>query len=208
MGFKFVKTTMMFPTPLVEYKIADAERLNTAMLEEIAVRQQDEEGVVRSNRSGWHSAGDFFRRREPAHAELSAAIKQAVGHATASISQAPDIGKVKLQLSGWINVNPTGGYNVPHDHPGSFWSGCYYIQVPEGSGRNEDGAISFIDHRSAPAGQALIKAGALVGFHARRPDPGTLLLFPSGQRHWVYPNPGPEDRVTMAFNATAKLPEG
>ena len=31
---------------------------------------------------------------------------------------------------GWVNINPTGAMNAPHDHPGAFWSGVYYVQVP------------------------------------------------------------------------------
>ena len=35
----------------------------------------------------------------------------------------------------WANINPPGGYNRPHLHPNSHFSGVYYIKAPENSGQ-------------------------------------------------------------------------
>jgi uncharacterized protein (TIGR02466 family) len=193
---------MLFPTPVLAYTVADAERINAALLSEIDERRALDPGVTRSNRAGWHSESDFFRRTEPAHAELSKAITNAVGDATGRLSQGKMLGTLQIQLSGWINVNPPTAYNVPHDHPGSFWSGCYYVRTQRPADKqNEGGAITFIDPRCAPAGQPLVKAPVFHGSHSFHPKPGSLLLFPSNAKHWVHPNSSDEERVTMAFNA-------
>lgn len=186
----------------MSYTIADAERINAALLEEIAVRQAEEAGVNRSNRNGWHSESDFFGRTEPAHAELAQAIYAAARDATARVApKGADLSGVGMRIMGWINVNPTGAYNVPHDHPGSFWSGAYYVSNPASDeGNPSAGAISFIDCRSAPAGQPLVQAPVHQGMHTLRPKAGAMLLFPSSLRHWVQPNDSSEDRVTIAFN--------
>ena len=34
----------------------------------------------------------------------------------------------------WANINPPGGYNAPHIHPNSLFSGVYYIKAPKNSG--------------------------------------------------------------------------
>jgi len=34
-----------------------------------------------------------------------------------------------------------------------------------------------------------------------RPVAGTMLIFPSFLKHWVYPNQDDEERVSIAFNA-------
>ena len=34
----------------------------------------------------------------------------------------------------WANINPPGGYNMPHIHPNSHFSGVYYIKAPKDSG--------------------------------------------------------------------------
>ena len=200
--FAHRRTNLLFATPLIAYAIEDAERINAALLEEIVVRQRSEQGVSRSNRKGWHSESDFFVRSEPAHAELARAIHNAARDATARVAaKGLDVAAIGMQINGWINVNPPGAFNVPHDHPGSFWSGAYYVKnVGAEAGAEGGGAIGFIDTRSAPAGQPLVQAPALKGMHAMIPPAGMLLLFPSSLRHWVQPNESTEDRVTIAFN--------
>jgi uncharacterized protein (TIGR02466 family) len=195
-------TSLLFPTPLLSYRIADAERINGLLLGEIEARRQNDPGVQRSNRSGWHSESDFFSRTEPGHAALSLAIRGAVADATMQIAGNGARGeKLNYRIVGWINVNPQNAYNVPHEHPGSFWSGSYYVVNDAASPDLEAGGeISFLDARSPPAGQPLIKAPMLAGTHSVRPMPGTLLLFPSSAKHWVHPNSAETNRVSIAFN--------
>lgn len=156
---------------------------------------------MRSNRKGWHSESDFFTRKEPAHAELSRAIVGAARDAVGKVA-APGIDPngMGMTIMGWVNVNPPGAHNVPHDHPGSFWSGCYYVKNDKASDDPSAGAITFIDARTAPAGQPLVKAPAMKALHTVHPQPGALLFFPSSLKHLVSPNESNEDRVTMAFN--------
>ena len=41
----------------------------------------------------------------------------------------------KLEISNmWLNINPPKSYNIPHDHPFSCLSSCFYISTPEKSG--------------------------------------------------------------------------
>ena len=203
-------TSLLFPTPLLSYRIADAARINPLLLEEIETRRQASPGVVRSNRGGWHSANDFFARTEPGHLALAGAIRDAVVDATMTISGDPGrLQRANYRLVGWVNVNPPGAYNAPHDHPGSFWSGSYYVAKDCAAAEDEaGGAISFIDPRCAPAGQPLVKAPMFAGNHNLRPAPGTLLLFPSNAKHWVHPNTAQADRVTVAFNVFVSRQRG
>lgn len=203
--FTFNGQAVMFPTPLMTYTVPDAERINATLLEEIAVRRSESAGVQRSNRAGWHSETDFFERTEPAHVAIAKIVGQALGDATKRLSGPTSYkGALAFRLSGWINVNPTGAYNVPHDHPGHLWSGCYYIKNDAALDQAEEGggAITFIDSRSAPAGQSLVQLPAFRGSMSIRPRAGTLLLFPSTVKHWVHPNTAEEERVSLAFNAT------
>ncbi|MCM8557134.1 TIGR02466 family protein [Sphingomicrobium sediminis] len=208
MGHKIVNVRSLFPTPLAVIRIEDHERINAELMKEIAARREKEQGIIRSNREGWHSGLDFFQRKEPAHRELAQAIMKAVAALTRRMGgKATDYENLRLECDGWVNVNPEGGYNTPHDHPGSFWSGAYYVSVPDKSADKNpnSGAIEFIDHRSAPAGQGLVKAPSLAGIQTFHPNAGTLLVFPSGAKHWVHPNTSEEDRVTIAFNARVTM---
>jgi hypothetical protein len=39
----------------------------------------------------------------------------------------------------------------------------------------------------------------------KRPQAGTLLVFPSYLRHWVYPNEQDDLRISIAFNAKFRM---
>ena len=188
---------------MVHFKLPDHALLNAQLVVEIAARRAVEEGVVRTNRRGWHSASDLFARAEPAQAALAESIKQAAAHATRTLAPGAPLDRLQLVCDGWINVNPTGAFNAPHDHVGAFWSGAYYVAVPD-DGDADSGAIEFIapHHLGAPGG--LIKAPMTAGQARFRPSAGTLLIFPATLTHWVYPNASADERVTVAFNASLR----
>lgn len=197
----FKKLNMVFASPIPVYEIADFERINAEIIKEIADRRTAEQGMVRSNRSGWHSDLDFFMRKEPAHRELAQKIMQCLADATQRVANKQALENLRLECDGWVNVNPKGGYNVPHDHPGAFWSAAYYVKVPPAATGGMAGSIEFIDHRSAPPGQGMVRSPFMRSLHTMKPSPGTLVVFPSTLKHWVHPNDADEDRITIAINA-------
>ena len=202
MAFDEPEVRVLFPVPFVTIRIQGAEELNSRLLREIAERRNSEPGMDRSNRYGWHSALDFFERGEPAHAELAREIEALVAAATAKL--VPDLpAGLRPSHEGWVNVSPTHAMNSPHDHPGSFWSGTYYVQVPEpdDEGDRLSGAIEFIDPRGAIGSSARLETPFTRGKFTARPVPGTCLIWPGFMRHWVHPNRSSEDRVTVAFNS-------
>ena len=205
MAIKHNFTHLLFPTPVFEYAIEDAGRLNALLRAEIAERIKNESSHNRSNVDGWHSESDLFVRPEPGHRELADAILQAIRNATRRARGSAPPPWLKFVLSGWVNVNPPGAYNMPHDHPGAFWSGAYYVSMPPASDVHpEHGAISFIDHRPAPAGQPAVQSPMFRGNMNFRPPEGTIMIFPGTARHWVHPHPGGEgERISIAFNAVA-----
>lgn len=193
--------TPLFFTPLVRFALPEAASLNPALLAEIAALRAADPGVRRSNRAGWHSRDDLFDRREPALAHLAARLREAALAATRQLAPAPLEG-MALQCEGWVNVNPPGGFNTPHDHPGWMWSGTYYVAVPDALAADPTaGCIEFLDSRTNLRVLPHLDAAFLEGKHTVRPQPGQLLLFPSYLRHWVHPGAGPGERVSVAFNA-------
>ncbi len=203
MGFSLISTEHLFPTPLLRFALNDAEALNRELLAEIATRRAAEPGVTRSNFGGWHSAKDFFDRPEPAHQRLALDLLRMMAEATRAFDPKLDTSRLQLVPDGWVNVNPTGAYNGPHDHKTAFWSGTYYVDNPPGEG--ESGKIEFIaPHPPLPSGGAV--GGPLTAeVYATKPEAGTALIFPSTLLHWVHPNQSPRDRVTIAFNGRFRL---
>ena len=202
MPFDEPEVRVMFPVPLISIRLKDAKQLNRRLLDEIATRRETEPGIDRSNRLGWHSDYDLFRRTEPAHAELAREITAMVEAATAKAI--PEMPKgFTTRHEGWINVSPTHAMNAPHDHPGAFWSGTYYVQVPDPPDAKEalSGALEFIDPRGSIGTNARLETTFTRPKFTVRPAPGTALLWPAFVRHWVHPNRAEEERVTIAFNS-------
>lgn len=199
MAYKLASVDELFPTPLLRFEIADAEKLNKALLKEIAKRRAADGGIKKSNRKGWHSASDLFERKEPAQAALAQQLLRMIAQSTRQVAPEADFTNLELVADGWINVNPTGGYNSPHDHVGAFWSGCYYAQVPDDV-EGQGGAIEFLSPHKPLPGKALIKGPITADKVSIRPKAGTVLIFPASMVHWVHPNDSAQDRVTIAFN--------
>ena len=129
MSFQEPEVRVLFPVPFFTVRLDDSEALNLALLKEVAKRRRNEPGLKRSNHLGWHSSLDLFERSEPGHARLSKEIAGIVAACTAKID--PDFPKdLAPRHEGWVNVSPSHAMNTPHDHPGAFWSGTYYVQVP------------------------------------------------------------------------------
>lgn len=199
MAFTLRSADNLFPSPLLRFDVTDAGKLNRALLKEIAKRRADEGGMTKSNRKGWHSNRDLFERKEPAQAALAQLLLRMLAQSTKQMAPDLDFADIELLADGWINVNPKGGYNSPHDHLGSFWSGVYYVRVPENS-EGQGGAIEFLSpHKAMPSG-GFIESAATAQKITIRPREGQVLIFPAHLIHWVHPNDSDEDRITIAFN--------
>jgi uncharacterized protein (TIGR02466 family) len=201
MAFDEPEVRVLFPVPFVTIRLQGAETLNPRLLAEIAERRRAEPGVDRSNRYGWHSALDFFDRPEPAHSELAREIEAMVASVTAKLVPDAPAG-LGTSHEGWVNVSPTNAMNSPHDHPGSFWSGTYYVHVPEADESDRlSGAIEFIDPRGSIGSNAGLETPFTRGKFTARPAAGSCFIWPGFVRHWVHPNRSGEDRVSIAFNS-------
>ncbi len=195
------KFEKLFSSPLLRFQVADHEDLNAALLAEGAAMRAEDGGVSKSNRRGWHSTGNLFARQSDCIIDLRAAAEMSVLTATRKLTNKVDPETLKMKLFGWMNVNPQGGYNAPHTHPGAHWSGVYYVSQPD----TEDGSsgmIEFVAPRVDLPHWEILKTSAFRLKKRIRPAAGEIILFPSYLVHWVYPNETDAERVTIAFNAT------
>ena len=208
MAFDDPQVRLLFPVPFATIRLDGSEALNRRLLAEIGERRKSEPGIDRSNRYGWHSALDFFDRPEPAHAELAGEIDAMVASVTAKL--APDLpAGLATRHEGWINVSQTHAMNSPHDHPGSFWSGTYYVQVPQADDSDRlSGAIEFLDPRGSIGSNAALETQFTRSKFTARPTAGTCFIWPSFMKHWVHPNRSADDRISIAFNSRfTRLPK-
>ncbi|HKJ73081.1 MAG TPA: TIGR02466 family protein [Alphaproteobacteria bacterium] len=109
-------------------------------------------------------------------------------------------------IQAWPNVNRFGDYHNLHNHPHSWLSGTYYVQVPSGEpkvkGRSDlnPGAISFFDPRAQANMLAVRGDGQVEAEHRILPETGMILIWPAFLHHLVHPNLFEEARISISFN--------
>ncbi len=196
-----------FSTPIVRFRVEDHQALDAVLKAEGHRLRDTDEGVSKSNRGGWHSKGNLFQDQTGCFQDLRVAATEAVLAATRKVTSKVDPEDFRLKLFAWMNINPPGGFNAPHTHPGAHWSGVYYVSQPEIE-TGSSGMIEFLDPRSDLPHWRLLKSSAFRPKRSLRPEAGEMILFPSYLVHWVYPNESGDERISIAFNATFRKARG
>jgi uncharacterized protein (TIGR02466 family) len=202
----------LFATPLVVFDVPDAITLNVELRGVIEQRQKSHPSTQKSNLGGWQSSWDMDRWGGPPAIKLLAFARNLANRMTTDpegvAGKGPYPGHFAVTWIGnmWANINRTGHANEYHSHPGSYWSGVYYV---DDGGIAADpslgGELEFLDPRgSVPLMNAphLRMAGNLsAGSTERiRPQAGRLVMFPAWVMHQVRPYHGAAERISIAFN--------
>lgn len=99
------------------------------------------------------------------------------------------------RISGAWSVKLTaGGRHADHVHPRAWISSAVYIETP--SQVDAGGREGWLRFGAARIGAAF----SLPGEHWVRPEPGSLVLFPSFLWHGTEPFAGAGERLTVAFD--------
>jgi uncharacterized protein (TIGR02466 family) len=107
----------------------------------------------------------------------------------------------------WFNINGYKNYNHAHLHPGSCFSGVYYVKAEEYAG-----GITFMTpitpyYYTIPYDAIDIESVTpdkpnryLGSGWLESSEVGKILLFPSWLMHLTQPNLSNSDRISIAFN--------
>ena len=90
----------------------------------------------------------------------------------------------------WFIINNKNDYNKKHTHPGSFFSGAYYVKVPEKGSR-----IIFEDPLKVRKHECMSLSGYEINVQE-----GMFILFPSWLEHKVPVNNDENKRIVISFN--------
>jgi uncharacterized protein (TIGR02466 family) len=196
----------LFATPVAAVMLPDAAARNEALAELILRRRTDFPTLGASNIGGWHSTRDLPQWGGKRIDELLAFARSTVTQLTTDREGRPV--QPNWTIEAWANVNGTGDSNSCHYHPGSFWSGSYYVS--DGGCADDPslgGEFELFDPRGpAPMMHApALKYGGEDGLSAGsaetiRPRPGLMVIFPSFMLHAVRPYRGTGLRISIAFN--------
>ncbi|MEM7241710.1 MAG: TIGR02466 family protein [Pseudomonadota bacterium] len=197
-----------FPTQVFSHQLPDdqAKSMNTALTQAIyAEREADLEGTKRSNfkeLGGWHSQNNLHKK------DQYKPVTDLIAECCVAVSQSNHYKEDRKLTIGtmWSIINPPGSFNRAHIHPGSLWSGVYYVQAPENAGK-----IEFIDPRAAAS-----MLNPVYSTKPKRPKKtlsrikfiptaGRILIFPSWLYHAVEPNlteakGDAANRIIISFN--------
>ena len=155
-------------------------------------------GLQKTNVNGWHSPSDMHKK--PEYVNLAEALfhMQFDIYKEECLDNEPHLGNM------WANINPPGGYNRPHMHPNSLWSGVYYVKTPKNCGHLKVEDPKSVSLMSMPRR----KDGPLESYLWREvhfePVAGRLIMFPSWLNHCVDPNQSNDIRISVSFNFMQK----
>ena len=183
-----------FPTIIYVKDIPNPKELNSYLEKHIVEWSRQDKGVEKTNVNGWHSQTDMNNKPEyrPLIQELFTMQNEINQEEHLDIE--PRLGNM------WANINPPGGYNAPHIHPNSLFSGVYYVKTPPDSGR-----LALMDPRpGVQQNMPTRKPGKLPRELWRDtyydPVPGRIIMFPSWMWHKVEPNKSNDTRISVSFN--------
>ena len=201
-----VEVTPLFATPVVLIDLPDAARMNGELRRVITEREKAVPGTQHSNLGGYQSSWDMNQWGGAAALRLLDAGRDAANRLTTDRAGKPV--RVQWKANMWANINRAGHGNEFHTHPGSFWSGVYYV---DDGGIAADpalgGELEFMDPRGAAPAMyapqlAFATPGGLSGgaCEAIPPRAGRLVMFPAWLLHGVRPYRGTAERISIAFN--------
>ena len=200
------ETVAAFATPIIVVDLPDGAQLNTALIPVLLKRESEQPSESRSTLGGWQSSLDLDKWAGAPAIKLLAIARNIANRITTDRAGKPVT--ILWQANMWANINRSGHGNEFHSHPGSFWSGVYYVDDGGVSANPAlGGELEFMDPRGpAPAMYAPHLAFALPGGLSAGtnqtivPKAGRLVMFPAWLLHQVRPYLGSEQRISIAFN--------
>ena len=180
-----------FPTIIYGH---DTQLDNNFLANEIVAWSKKNSGVKKTNVGGWHSETNMHElpQFKPLVDELFKMQHQVFKEEW--LDREPVLGNM------WANINYKGGYNRPHIHPNSLFSGVYYVKSQPNSGK-----LVCNDPRPGIQTNMPTRVKGQPPKHLWReihldPKEGRILMFPSWLWHCVEPNESNDIRISVSFN--------
>ena len=201
LNYRFGGREMFWCTPIYYFDLKNSEQINNKLKKLIFDWKREDKGIVRSNSFGWHS---------PADMELKEEFKFFVDELDTMKNKIFSTEEYKsgteLFFDGmWANVSQKYAYNIYHKHPGSLWSGVYYVQSPPNCGNIVFKVLEFLNRTPSyekESGDRQPHQWDTVNYD---PIEGRAIFFPSWVGHEVEQNltnvEGDDgNRISISFN--------
>jgi len=188
----------VFRVNLLEKGLISEKQLHAMQKECYTMRKNDPVGRARSNNgSGWQSNDGVEGR--PIFSSLLNGVEEVFNNEVFPFHAGDQKNEFKVFHGNyWVNINYKHSYNNVHTHPGCWYSGVFYLQVPEET--RGSGALQFLSGHSKHMSNFIHCSRRDSDNFVVDPVEGDLLLFPSAMLHYVEPNEVDFDRISIAFN--------
>tara|TARA_B100000989_G_scaffold273671_1_gene231993 strand:- start:44 stop:664 length:621 start_codon:yes stop_codon:yes gene_type:complete len=187
-----------FPLPIFRYKVENYETFNKELKEYIyKLKEEDNEGIIRSNRGGWHSKSFAVREKGSIQHRFTQALSSYIFDAIKCYGWKCIPERIVVSEM-WAIINKPSDFNVIHTHPNAYLSAAYYVKAPENAGKFVIEHPLSVARHSYPAIEK--KTEFNVKGAALNIEEGDLLLFPAYLPHKVNENKSDQDRIVISFN--------
>ena len=188
----------LFPEPIFKYKLNNFKNLNNELSKYIyKLKDEDNEGLKRSNKGGWHSKPFKLGIKDTIQHKFSLEIQKNILDTFQKYGWKTKNVPITIQEM-WAIINKNEDFNVLHSHPNCYLSAAYYVKAPKNCGKFEIECPNIAKLNSFPA----IERPTDLNIRVVSLDinEGDLLLFPGYLPHKVAKNESGEDRIVISFN--------
>ena len=190
---------LFFATPIYVKDVGTPE-YNKYLEEQIVTWSKKDPGLQKTNMNGWHSPTDMHTKIEYKNLIEELHIAQQEIYKDECLDSEPFLGNM------WANINYKDGFNRPHIHPNSLWSGVYYVKTPKKCGhlKIEDTRTMSLMSIPTKTDKKREEPKHLWREVHFEPIAGRLIMFPSWVNHCVDRNESDDIRISVSFNFLQK----
>ena len=199
---KNLEILKLFTEPVFKYKFDDYQELNNQLSEYIyELRENDKEGLKRSNKGGWHSQNFLLTDINSIQYKFGVKLQEYIINAFQNFGWKVENKNIRISEM-WAIINKKDDFNVLHTHPNCYLSSAYYVKAGKNCGKFEIENPNIVKRHSFP--EIALRNELNLEVASIDVTEGDLLLFPSYLPHKVGKNESGEDRIVISFNVDIK----
>ena len=187
-----------FPIPIFKYSFEKFREFNADLSNYIyTLHKEDNMGVKRSNRGGWHSKTFEMKDKNSTQFKFAIELQKYILKTFKTLGWKTENQNIRIREM-WAIINKKENFNVVHTHPNSLLSAAYYVRAPKNCGRFQFEDLNIAKRHSSPSIANKNELNMTVG--GIEISEGDLLIFPGYLPHKVSVNESDEDRIVISFN--------
>jgi uncharacterized protein (TIGR02466 family) len=187
-----------FPQSVFKYKVKNFKEYNKKLSEYIYnLNKEDEDGVQRSNRGGWHSNSFKLKDSNSIQHKFALETTKYVFDTIQTYGWVLEPDKI-ICTEMWAIINKKNNFNIIHTHPNCNLSAAYYVKASKDCGKFIIENPHPISKHSYPASNRKTEFNSKL--EKLDIEEGDLFIFPAHLPHGVEENKSDEDRIVISFN--------